>query len=100
MQISPTTGTAIEAIGSEGGVGCNVLRWSPMTPEQPTFQAVVTKDGIPCNSRGSAVAVSPTGTLVLIGAAGVVARSTDDGVAFAASSPHFTGKVIPGTFNE
>jgi hypothetical protein len=101
MQISPTTGTAIEAIGSEGGVGCNVLRWSPMTPDNPTFEPVVTKDGIPCNSGGgSGVAVSPTGTVVLIGAAGVVARSTDDGVTFADSNPLFTWKGIPGTFKE
>jgi hypothetical protein len=97
MQVSPTTGTAIEAIGSEGGVGCNVLRWTKANPGTPTFMPVVTKDGIPCNSGGgSGVAISPTGTVVLIGAAGVVARSNDDGLTFLDSNPLFTFNGIHG----
>ncbi len=99
MARSPTTNTVIEAIGSEGGSGCNVLRWTPTMPQSATFTPVVTKDGIPCNSGGgSGVAVSATGTIVLIGAAGVVARSTDDGLTFLDSNPLFSFKGIPGSF--
>jgi hypothetical protein len=100
MAVSPTTQTVLEAIGSEGGVGCNVLRWAAGAPAA-TFEPVATKDGVPCNSgAGSGIAVSPTGTVVLIGAAGVVARSTDDGMTFADSNPLFTFTPIPGTFKE
>lgn len=96
MAISPTTGTVVEAIGSEGGVGCNVLRWSQGAPAA-TFVSVATKDGIPCNSGGGAgIAASPTGTFVLAGAAGVVVRSTDDGVTWTDSNPLFPIKQIGG----
>lgn len=97
MQVSPTTGTVVEAIGSEGGVGCNVLRWTKASPGTPTFMPVATKDGVPCNSGGgSGVAASPTGTFLLIGAAGVVARSTDDGLTFPDSNPLFAFGGIRG----
>ena len=101
MAVSPKTGTVLEAIGSEGGVGCNVLRWTSMVSQAATFEPVATKDGIPCNSGGgSGVAASPDGTFVLIGAAGVVVRSTDDGVTFADSNPLFGWTGIPGKFKE
>lgn len=100
MTVVPTTQTILEAIGSEGGVGCNVLRLAAGAPAA-TFEPVATKDGVPCNSgAGSAIAASPKGVAVMAGNSGVVARSTDDGVTWPDSNPGFPIKQIPGNFKE
>jgi len=100
MTVVPTTQTILEAIGSEGGSGCNVLRAAANLP-QPTFEPVATKEGFPCNSgAGSGIAASPKGVAVLVGAAGIVARSTDDGLTWTDSNPLFPYTPIPGNFKE
>ncbi|MHB8585080.1 MAG: sialidase family protein [Thermoplasmatota archaeon] len=117
MIVVPTTQTIVEAIGSDGGVGCHILR-STDGGKTADFRPIVTKDGIPCGSGGdTAIAASPTGTLVLIGGIArpdpaslapgassstserVVVRSTDDGLTWTDSNLGFPFVPI-GPFNE
>ncbi len=104
MVVSPTTGTILEAIGSDGGAGCHVLR-STDGGKSADFRPVATKDGVPCGSSGdTAIAVSPNGVVVIVGGIGtaaatgnvrVVARSTDDGATWTDSNAGFAYRDIP-----
>ncbi|MHB8586604.1 MAG: sialidase family protein [Thermoplasmatota archaeon] len=117
MTIDPTDNAIIEAIGS-GAVGenCHVLRSLDDGKTAQIFTQVFTKDGAPCDSGATtAIAVSPTGTVVLMGGEiqtdpnslvggsnyyhPIVARSYDDGMTFLDSNDGFSFLPIQG-FNE
>ncbi|MHB8605254.1 MAG: sialidase family protein [Thermoplasmatota archaeon] len=103
MTVSPTTQTIVEAIGSDGGVGCHILR-STDNGKTADFRPIATKDGVPCGSGGdTAIAASPKGTLVEVGGISngqnnepVVVRSTDDGVTWVDSNLGWGYKPIQG----
>ncbi|HUR69254.1 MAG TPA: sialidase family protein [Candidatus Thermoplasmatota archaeon] len=104
MTIDPTNDAILEAIGSDGGVGCHVLR-STDGGKTATFVDVQTQYGPPCGSGGNtAIAVSPDGVAVIVGGGllgpnnayqPTVVRSTDDGLTWIDANPGFSLKPIP-----
>jgi hypothetical protein len=120
MTVDPVSQAIIEAIGSDGGGRCHILTSRDGGKTADPFVEVVTQYGAPCNSgAGTAIAVSPKGTVVLVGgqvgdqgtpvgvpgsggdgnAQPIVVRSTDDGRTWLDANPGFTYKPIPA-FNE
>src|SRR5581483_1440802 len=110
MTVNPVDQAIIEAIGSDGGSRCHILVSKDGGKTAEPMVDVQTPYGAPCNSgAGTALAVSPKGTVVLIGGdagddpAGatapggqpIVVRSTDDGRTWLDSNKGFTYKPIP-----
>ncbi|MEA3201800.1 MAG: hypothetical protein QOE90_3228 [Thermoplasmata archaeon] len=108
MTVNPVDDAILEAIGSDGGQGCHVLRsLDDGKSAQPPVE-VVTPLGLPCNSGAqTAIAASPKGTIVLMGGSvtdptsssandtPIVVRSTDDGATWMDYNAGFGFAQIP-----